>query len=91
MTEKYLRITHVSGKMLNLSRILDEIRKAIAAGDRTRYRLSQETDIAQSQLSRLMTGQEGLGHENLEKLADALGLEIVIRPAKRKARQSKKR
>ena len=91
MTKKYLRITYVSGKMLNMSRILDQIRKAMKASAKTRYRLSKETSIAQSQLSRLMTGQEGLGHENLEKLADALGLEIVIRPAKRKARQSKKR
>jgi transcriptional regulator with XRE-family HTH domain len=76
---------------LDVSRILQQIRKAIEASDKTRYRLSKETGIAQSQLSRLMTGQEGLSYENLEKLADALGLEISIRPAKAKARKSKGR
>jgi transcriptional regulator with XRE-family HTH domain len=70
----------------NVSRILDELRKAIAAGDKTRYRLWKETGIDQAQLSRLMSGQEGLSYANLEKLADALGLEIIIRPAKRKAK-----
>lgn len=69
-----------------MSRILQQIRKAIEASDKTRYRLSKETGIAQSQLSRLMSGQAGLSYENLEKLADALGLEIIIRPAKRKER-----
>ncbi len=77
--------------MFNVSRILEQIRKAIEASDKTRYRLSKETGIAQSQLSRLMTGQEGLSYENLENLADALGLEIIIRPAKRTARKSKER
>jgi hypothetical protein len=38
-----------------------------------------------------MTGQEGLSYENLENLADALGLEIIIRPAKRKAGKAKER
>ncbi len=70
--------------MFNVSRILEQIRKAIEASDKTRYRLWKETGIAQSQLSRLMTGQEGLSYENLEHLAEALGLEIIIRPTKRK-------
>ncbi len=74
-----------------MSRILEAIRRAIEESDKTRYRLSKETGIAQSQLSRLMTGQEGLSYENLERLADALGLEITIRPAKAKAGKSKGR
>lgn len=74
-----------------MSLILGQIRNAINTSDKTRYRLSKETGIAQSQLSRLMTGQEGLSYENLEKLADALGLEIIIRPAKRKTPQRKAR
>jgi len=64
--------------MYYVSYILEQIREAIRASDKTRYRLSKETGIAQSQLSRLMTGQEGLSYENLEKLADALGLVIII-------------
>jgi hypothetical protein len=70
-----------------MSRILDEIRRAIEASDKTRYRLSLETRIPQSQLSRLMTGEKGLSFEALERLAEALGIEIVIRP--RKTRRKK--
>lgn len=62
-----------------MSKLLDEIRKAIQASDKTRYRLSQETSIPQSQLSRLMTGEKGLSFDAMERLADALGLEIIIR------------
>lgn len=65
--------------------LLDEIRKAINASNKSRYRLSKETSIPQSQLSRLMTGEKGLSFDALEKLADALGLEIIIqKKAKRK-------
>jgi len=73
-----------------MSRILDQIRKAIEASDKTRYRLSKETGIAQSQLSRLMTGEEGLSFENLERLIDALGLEIIIRQRGRRVRNRRK-
>jgi transcriptional regulator with XRE-family HTH domain len=65
-----------------MSRILDTIRKAIEVGGKTRYKLSQETGIDQAQLSRLMAGKEGVSVENLERLAEALGLEIMIRPRK---------
>ena len=65
-----------------MSKILDEIRRAIKASDKTRYRLSKETSVPQSQLSRLMTGEKGLSFEALERLADALGLDIVIQQKK---------
>lgn len=69
--------------------VLDAIRKAIEASGETRYRLWQATGISQSQLSRLMKGQAGLSVESLEKLAEALGLEIIIRSAKRKTGKAK--
>ena len=65
-----------------MSKILDEIRRAIEVSDKTRYRLSKETSIPQSQLSRLMTGEKGLSFEALERLTEALGLEIIIRQRK---------
>ncbi len=65
-----------------MSKILDEIRRAIEASDKTRYRLSKETSIPQSQLSRLMTGEKGLSFEALERLVEAMGLEIIIRQKK---------
>ena len=82
----YLRFDYVSGMVLLMSQILKAIRTAIKASDKTRYRLWKETGIAQSQLSRLMTGESGLSLENLERLAKALGLRIVVDGAKRKGR-----
>ncbi len=63
-----------------MSEVLDQIREAIRASGKTRYRLSKETSIPQSQLSRLMTGESGLSIESLERLAEVLDLEIIIRP-----------
>jgi hypothetical protein len=71
--------------MPDMSKILDQIRTAIETGDKTRYRLSKETGIDQAQLSRLMSGTGAMSFENLERLAGALGLEIIIRPSKSKA------
>ena len=73
-----------------MSKILDEIRKAIEASDKTRYWLSKACSIPQSQLSRLMTGEKGLSLDALERLADALGVEIVVRH-KRTRKKAKQR
>ena len=67
-----------------VSRILNDIRAAIQASGQTRYRISKGSGIGQPQLSRLMTGERGLSYENLERLTDYLGLEIVIRPKRRR-------
>ncbi len=61
-------------------RLLDEIRDAIEASGKTRYRIAHESGIAESVLSRLMSGERGLSIDALETLADYLGLEITIRP-----------
>jgi transcriptional regulator with XRE-family HTH domain len=66
-----------------MSKLLDEIREAIRTSDKTRYRLSKETGIPQSQLSRLMTGEKGVSFDAMERLAEALGLEIILRPKRR--------
>ena len=61
------------------------------ASGKTRYRLWKETGIDQSHLAKLQKGEAGLSVENLECLAEALGVEIVIRPAKQENSQSKER
>lgn len=68
-----------------VSKLLDDIRQAIRDGDKSRYQLWQETGIDQGQLSNFLAGKKGLSFESLERLADALGLEIVVRK-KRKDR-----
>jgi transcriptional regulator with XRE-family HTH domain len=64
--------------------LMSTIRKAIEASGHTRYRIAKETGIAASQLSRLVNGETGLSVESIEKLADYLGLEIVVRPKRRR-------
>ena len=71
-----------------MSQLLDAIRKAIEASGKTRYRIAQESGVAESVLSRLMSGERGLSINALEQLADYLDLEIVIRQ-KRPRRKGK--
>ena len=70
----------------NMSKALDEIRAAIRKSAESRYRIAKNTGIGQPQLSRLMSGECGLSIAALERLADYLGLEIIIRRKRRKAR-----
>ena len=63
--------------------VYDAIRRAIVASDKSRYRLWQETGISQGHLSEFMAGTKGLSVEALERLAECLDLEIIIRPVKR--------
>ena len=70
-----------------MSQIYDKLRRAIERGPKKRYRLSKETGIEQSQLSRFMAGTCGLGIEAVEKLAKALGFELVLRRRSRKRKK----
>ena len=73
-----------SGMMMCMARLLDEICDAIEASGKTRYCIAKESGIAESVLSRLMSGERGLSIAALETLADYLGLEIVMRPKRRR-------
>ena len=66
-----------------MSKILDAIREAITTGDKSRYRIWKDTGISESHLSKLMRGERGLSIEAVERLAEYLDLEIVIRKRKR--------
>jgi len=73
-----------------MAEIYDQLREAIRASSKSRYRLWKDTGIDQGQLARFMAGISGMSVENLDRLADALGLEVVIRP-KRATKKAKKR
>lgn len=74
-----------------MATLLDELRKAIHACGETRYRISMETGIAQSQLSRLMRGEAGMSIESVERIAEYLGLQVVLEPRRSKKRPSKEK
>ncbi len=63
--------------------LLDAIRKAIETSGVTRYQIAKDTGITQAQLCRLMKGKTGLSIESLERVADCLGLRIVLQPKRR--------
>ena len=60
-------------------RLSDQIRRAVAASGLTRYRISKITGIDQAVLSRFMAGKVGLSMSALDRLADALELDVVTR------------
>ena len=59
---------------------IDQIRQAIAQSAVTRYRIAQETGVAESTLSRFMGGKGGLSLDALERVGNYLGLMVVVAP-----------
>ena len=58
---------------------LDQIRRAIRRSGASQYSLSREAQVPEGSLSRFVRGKRGLSCESLERVAEALGLEVVIR------------
>ncbi|MEZ4515303.1 MAG: helix-turn-helix transcriptional regulator [Chloroflexota bacterium] len=73
--------------MIESMPVYDDIRIAINASGKSRYRLWQETGISQPQLSQFMAGTKGLSIEALENLARCMDMEIVARPIKRRGKR----
>jgi hypothetical protein len=59
----------------------EQLRRAVREGESTRYALSKTTGISQAVLCRFVAGTAGMSLESIDRLMDALGLEI--RPRKR--------
>jgi transcriptional regulator with XRE-family HTH domain len=73
-------------------KLSEQIRRAVDASGLSRYRICKTLGVAESTLSRFMSGQGGLSMEYLDALADLLKLDIVTRtrPPARRERSSKK-
>jgi hypothetical protein len=67
----------------HVKKFSDQIRLAVDASDMSRYRICMEIGIAQSTFSRFMSGG-WLGVQNMDALAELLGLNVTTRrkPAK---------
>ena len=68
--------------MSRMTSFSDQIRRAVDQSGYTRYRIWQDIDIDQAQMSRFMSGQGGLSTESLDRLAKLLGLTVVAKKAK---------
>jgi transcriptional regulator with XRE-family HTH domain len=64
-------------------KLSDQIRAAVKNSGMTRYRISADSGVQQSTLSRFLRGG-GMSLDTLDRLADLLGLEVVVRRAKRR-------
>jgi transcriptional regulator with XRE-family HTH domain len=60
-------------------KLSDEIREAVEKSGLTRYRIAKELGLAESTMSRFMNGKRGLSLDNIDRLAELLGLEIVVK------------
>jgi transcriptional regulator with XRE-family HTH domain len=72
----------MAGKRLRFS---DELRRAVDAAGLSRYRICRELGIAESTLSRFMSGQRGLTMKCLDRLTALLDLHVAAgkRPKKK--------
>jgi transcriptional regulator with XRE-family HTH domain len=66
-----------------MSKLVDAIRSAVEASGQSRYRIAKESGVSAGQLSRLVNRERSLSVETVERLAEYLGLRIVLEPAKR--------
>ena len=64
-------------------KVSDKLRVVIDSCGVTRYRISQETGIAEATLSRFMVGQCGLSMKALDRLGEYLDLEVTLKRKKR--------
>lgn len=64
--------------------LLDTIIEAIDSSAQTRYRIAHGSGVSEAQLSRLVRGEAGMSVANVERVADYLGLEIIVRPKRRR-------
>lgn len=62
-----------------MGQLTKAIRVAVKASPQTPYAIAKGAGIARSQLSRLLSDERGLSSETIERLAEYLGLEILIR------------
>ena len=60
--------------------LYDQLRRAIEAAPRTREALSRESGIDAGLLCNFVHGKRRLSLRAVVKLADVLGLELVLRP-----------
>ena len=67
-----------------MATLLSMMVKAINDSGQTRYQIAKGSGVSQAHLSRLVNGERGIGADSVQKLADYLGLEIVIQPKQQK-------
>jgi ribosome-binding protein aMBF1 (putative translation factor) len=64
-------------------KLSDEIRDAANASGMSRYAIAKSLEIAESTMSRFMSGKGGLSMEYIDRLAELLRLHLVVKAEKK--------
>jgi transcriptional regulator with XRE-family HTH domain len=64
-------------------KLSDEIRDAVNASGMSRYSIAKNLEIAESTMSRFMSGKGGLSMDYIDRLAQLLALHIAVRSTKK--------
>jgi transcriptional regulator with XRE-family HTH domain len=59
-------------------KLSDQIRRAIKTCGKTRAQISRETGVDQATLCRFVQGRHGLLLESLDRVAECIGLRVVL-------------
>jgi transcriptional regulator with XRE-family HTH domain len=62
----------------------EQLRQAIRNGKLSQAELARQTGLTTATISRVVSGDREASFETIDKLMDALGLEIVIRPRRKR-------
>jgi transcriptional regulator with XRE-family HTH domain len=65
----------------------EQLRRLLAESGLSRYEIGRRSGVDEAALSRFANGQRGLTTESLDRLCDALGLELVARRPKRRTKK----
>ena len=68
----------------------EQLRAGIERSDKTRYRISKETGVAESVLCRFIHSKVGLSMESVDKLCECLGLRLVADEKPPRTRSTRK-
>ncbi len=72
------------GKSMKQAGVSEQLRTAVDASGKSRYRICKDLGISETTMSRFMAGQRGLSLRLVDRLCAYLGLEL--RQSKRKGR-----
>jgi len=65
----------------------ERLRRAIRQCGMSRYALSKQTGISEATLSRFVVGRRGLMIDHADLLVEALGLELVAKGGRKRAKK----
>jgi transcriptional regulator with XRE-family HTH domain len=62
----------------------EQLRRAIRDGKLSQAELARATGLSEGQISYFLKGTRGLSLESIDRVLEVLGLEIVIRPRRKR-------